>query len=188
MTQADFGIALLLFLITAGFTLFVRFGPYRREGKIVQTYKLYKVRDDFVYLVAQGKLQEYDRLFQSFYRASNFFIQHTNHITLKSLVAAFRAARERKLDPAEEEHWKQIHEELQHQDQAVITVVQEFYQALLDILIENSLLLRIGSRHTWAHDALRWFAGITEHFRYAPPQRQAYTYYRDYARARAEAV
>jgi len=175
-------------LKTPGFTLFVRFGPYRREGKIVQTYKLYKVRDDFVYLVAQGKLQERDRLFQSFYRASNFFIQHTNHITLKSLVAAFRDARERKLDPAEKENWKQIHEELQHQDQAVVTVAQEFYQALLDILLENSFLLRFISRYKWAHDALRWFAGMTEHFRYAPPQRQAYIYYRDYARARAEAA
>ncbi len=188
MTQADFGIALLLFLIAAGFTLYVRFGPYRKEGKATQTYRLYKVRDDLVYLVAEGKLQEQDQLFQKFYHACNLFIQCAQHLTLKSLVAAFRDARRKKLDLAEEDTWKQIHEKLQYQDPAVVKIVQGFYQALLDTLLENSLLLRFISRYTWAHSMLRWFAGITENVRYIPLQREAFVYYREYARAKTKAA
>lgn len=155
MTQADFGIALLTFLIIAGFTLYVFLVPYRKEGKIVQTYKLYKVRDELIFLVAQEKLKEQDLLFQKFYSAINFFIQHSNHITLTSLVSAFRDARKKKLDPAESENWEKIHESLQRQDEEVVRVVYEFYQALFSILEENSFLLRLISRYSWIAAGLR---------------------------------
>ena len=155
----------------------------RRDASRVQKYKLYKVRDDLIYLVATGKLQESDFVFESFYRAVNHFIKAAKDINLAVFVAAVQEARQKGLDPAEENKWKEIRKALESKDAEVRSAVIAFYHAVLEILVENSFLLRIMVRFKPVGEQLAKFGGWIRRIGIRQTQRRAYRYYRDYARA-----
>ena len=115
----------------------------RMDAGRVQKYRLYRVRDEFIYLVASGKLREDEFLFQEFYKSINHFISYTDSITFGTFVRAIQSARQNGLDPATDEKVLRLRKELRLKDQAVNDVVGGFFKAMLDILVENSLLLRI---------------------------------------------
>jgi hypothetical protein len=57
----------------------------KKDEAVVKKYRLYQIRDDFVGLVAEGKLSEDDFLFQTFYQAINRLIDETtDHLTLEN--------------------------------------------------------------------------------------------------------
>src|SRR5881409_3854540 len=121
----------------------------KKDGARVQKYRLFKVRDDLIYLVAAGKLNEDDFIFQEFYRASNYFVQATDLINVKTLVSALLEARRKGIDPAVEDAWRRVYRELQGRDPEVTKAVAGFYRAMTEILLENSWFVRMVVHHAW---------------------------------------
>jgi hypothetical protein len=152
-----------------------------RDRARVQKYPLYRIRDKLVYLVASGRLDENDFIFQSFYGAANHLIKRTSTINLKTFVSALEEARRNGLDPAMKERRDRIERELKAKDDAVIAVVGEFYQIIVAILMENSWFLRAIRHYAWLRRLLAKLASVCAMFR--PTERNAYRFYQDYARA-----
>src|SRR5207244_6657296 len=110
--------------------LFATHGTLNKDRARVRKYRLYRVRDDLVYLVASGKLREDDFVFQTFYRAANHFVRATDTINLKTVVNALLEARRRGIDPAVEDQWTRIARELKSIDKEVAMTVMGFYRAM----------------------------------------------------------
>jgi hypothetical protein len=172
-------------LVSFGLVLF-GFGSYnylflKKEAAKIQKYSLYKVRDDLIFLVAQDKLQETDHLFVLFYDLANHLIKTTKkNLSLKNFVQAVSSAQD---NPANEEQFRKVTEELRNKnDPKVSAVVSEFYMAVITILLENSLTLRILFRlkRLWSR-TITWFRPFV--IRLWPLQRQAYGIWREYDKA-----
>ena len=172
-------IILLVFVASSFYTYIV----LKRDATRLQKYKLYKVRDDLIYLVAVGKLNKDDFVFESFYNASNHLVKAVEHINLASLVRAIKEARQRGLDPAAENKLQQIHRALQTKDREVINAVNGFYRAVTEILIENSLLLQVIVKCHPVARIVNELAGWTKSIKFRPIQRDAYRFYQDYSQA-----
>lgn len=155
----------------------------KQDANNLQKYKLYKVRDDLIYLLAAGKLSKDDFVFESFYNASNHLIGVVEHINLGSIVSAIKEARKKGLDPAADSKLRKIHNALQTKDQEVINAVNGFYRAVTEILIENSLLLQAIVKCKPIAKIVNGLLGWTKSVKYRPIQRDAYRFYRDYSRA-----
>ncbi len=171
-------------LVSFGLVLF-GFGSYnyrliKNEAAKIQKYRLYKVRDDLVYLVALDKLKETDHLFVLFYGLCNHLIKTTKeNLSLKGFVQAVSSADN---NPAEEKQLRKIVEELRKRDPEVSDVVSEFYGAVVDILLENSLALRSIFHLKWLwSQAINRFRPVLIHL--WPLQGKAYRIYRQYNRA-----
>jgi hypothetical protein len=171
-------------LAAFGFVLF-GFGSYsymllKKEAAKIQKYRLYKVRDDLIYLVAQEKLAKTDHLFVLFYGLTNHLIKTTKkNLSLKGFVQAVSSADD---NPADEQQLRKIIEELKNRDQEVNAVVSEFYGSVVEILLENSLTLRtiFRLRSLWSR-AIDWFRPLLSNL--WPLQEQAYRIWRQYDRA-----
>src|SRR5437899_2928336 len=108
MDRADLVLlAVVALVLVAG--LIATHTTLRKDAARVQKYRLFKVRDALIYLVASGKLKEEDFIFEEFYRASNYFVRATDVINLKTLVGALLEARSKGIDPAVEEASKRVH-------------------------------------------------------------------------------
>jgi hypothetical protein len=154
---------------------------FSREDKRIQKYALFKVRDDLIHLVAEEKLREDGFVFAHFYRTIDFFIRHADQLSLKSVVGALRQAQERGLDPAESQELKRIQQELNLECPEVREVVSEFYGTMMQILMENSFVLRFVVNHAgmWLviNDARRLIGSMFS------TERQAYAFYKAYRNA-----
>ena len=166
MTQANFGFAFFVLLIVGGFTVYVWFGPYRRERLKHQRYRLFAVRDEWAYLVPSRIIQSNDPLFKDYFNFITAMLQATNQLTLRQLVNAFEKA---ELTPEYEELKRQM-EELARRSPAALNVMEHFYQAVFTIIWENSLTLRIVVRlhkfikhfNTLGSVIRRWCAASTQ--------------------------
>jgi hypothetical protein len=115
-----------------------------REEATAQKYRLYKVRDDLVYLVAEEKLAEEDELFQLFYGFTNHLIKTTKKtLSLKTIVEGVSTASE---NPAEERRLERVLANLKDKDSEVVQTVDSLFLAVIEILLENSLTLRVLNR------------------------------------------
>jgi len=133
---------LLLVMAVLLVSRFITERKLRRDWAKVQKYQLYKVRDDFVCLVANDLLREDDFIFRNFYEATNYYINRTNRITLSTFIAAVVEAESKGLDLATKEKIDRIHESLRSKDEQVAQAVGEFYDAIKRILLQNSPALR----------------------------------------------
>lgn len=154
----------------------------RRDGWKLQKYKLYAVRDNLIYLVATNKLKEDDFVFQRFYKAVNYFIDANDKINLHHFVSAAEKARRKGIDPAEEKNFREIHSALKTMGPEVNEVANQFYSAMLEILIENSFLLRVVMKCSSLSAVVKILANSI-----APrhTNRAALQFYDDYSRAAA---
>lgn len=154
---------------------------FSNEDGRIQKYKLFEIRDRLIRLVAEDKLREDSVVFEYFYRTIDFFIRHTDQLTLESLVGALHQAQERGLDPAAEQELGRMQRALDQECPEVREVVSDFYATMMQILMENSLVIRFIVSHSnvWrAVNDLRNFIG--EMFL---TQRQAYVFYKAYKHA-----
>jgi hypothetical protein len=113
----------------------------------IQKYKLFRIRDNLVDLVAEEKLCEESFVFGFFYRAIDFLIRHTDQLNLKSLVGAMREAQERGLDPSATAELERIRNQLRQQSPEVREVVSDFYATMMQVLVENSAVIRFIVNH-----------------------------------------
>ena len=116
----------------------------RRDAVTVQKYRLYKVRDELVYLVAIGKLREADFIFQTLYKSTNYLINETKSITLKAWINTLDKGRKKGLDPTAQKIKVKLEKELVRldNDEAVVRALASFGQAMNEILVDNSWVLR----------------------------------------------
>lgn len=167
------GIIFLISILATRITL-------RRDGWAVQKYKLYKVRDQLIYLVATGKIREQDLIFTRFYKAVNCFIQEADRINHGNFVAAAAHARRKGIDPAEERNFQEICVALRKTGPEVNEVANAFYLTILEILIENSVLLRAIMKCSSITTVVK-FLVVTLDPR--PTSKSAFSLYDDYSRA-----
>lgn len=156
---------------------------FRSQDAAIQKYKLYKVRDDLIHLVAARGIAEEDPMFTYFYQSIMFVIKRTDILTLRSLLDALRDAKANGLDPAENEFVNQLNLDLSNKAPEVRRVVTEFYQAVLETLLENSWLLRVMVRKTRIRKIIlvmkRMLTAVASLFQPLPPF-AAYVLYKQY--------
>jgi hypothetical protein len=152
----------------------------RQDAAKAQRYNLYRVRDNLVYLVATGKLSESDLIFQTFYKAANYYSSSVDKITLSRLVNRIIEARAQGLDPSENKKMEVIRAALEHQDKEVVDVVRDFYESMMAILIQNSPFLKIVFGVHFIRSLLGKLAEVNKRI---TMHRRAYWFYQDYSRA-----
>lgn len=143
LDRADIGVLIGIGIVLTSF-VFVNYWTLRRDSAKVQKYRLFRVRDEFVYLVAVGKLREDEFLFQKFYKGINALLDRTkDHLSLKGFLRATRELQEKGLDPAEREDLDRIIDELKKRnDQEIVDAVLSFFDSMYTITLENSLMVR----------------------------------------------
>lgn len=139
MNQADFGVALMLFLVVSGFTLYVRFGPYRRERRKARRYRFFAIRDRLVWLVAEEKLVENDPAFQFLYEGVTRIIPAAKPLGLKDVVATLKASQF-----VDEQRLRVIKNILEHKDKEVREVAADLFSAIVEVLLARSLFVRLA--------------------------------------------
>jgi len=181
MIQAVNICALVLGIVgVACFNLRAR-GMFSREDARIQKYKLFKIRDSLIHLVAEEKLREEDFVFEYFYRAIDFVIRHTDQLTLKSVVGALRQAQDRGLDPAAAQELERVQRELKQESAEVRAVVSDFYATMVQILMENSSVIRFIANHADIWRAVNeWGRVLGSVF---STERLAYAFYKAYKNA-----
>jgi len=140
MPQADLGALILLNLIAAGFTLYVWLGPYSKEGRKSDRYKLFSVRDRIIWLVATKKLKKNEKAFTFLYKHTNDFIPIIRPFQLSDLVKIISTSIPMK---SENEKREIIDGILNHDDPEVRMVGAEFFEALADILFKRSIVVKL---------------------------------------------
>lgn len=140
--QADIGLLIAVLAVLAAFGG-LNAWTLRADWAKVQKYRLFAVRDTFVYLVAIGKLSEDDFLFQAMYKAVNMLLDRTKELSLGTFLAATREMQEKGLDPAASAEFDRILTDLRTRDDPEVTqAVSDFFNSIRAIILENSLILR----------------------------------------------
>lgn len=129
MTQADLGLTLIILVTVALFTAWVFLVPLRRERRKTLRYPLFACRHRIVMLVADGKIEESDEVFQFLYKSVNYLIPQPQQMGRLEIVRAMLASPIAKLaeDDAFRERFTKM---LNHDDPAVRRVAREFFVAL----------------------------------------------------------
>jgi hypothetical protein len=150
------------------------------QDAIIQKYKFYKVRDELVCLVASDQIEENDFVFQFFYDATNFVIKHTQILNLSSLMTALEQARAEGIDPSAEDVVRRILTEVPNKGAEARRVINDFYKAVLETLVQNSLAIRLSIKHPWLRTVVsrgrRWLSAIVN----LTPATPAFVLYRGY--------
>ncbi len=153
---------------------------FRKQRAIVQKYKLYAIRDRLIYLVASRQIREDDPVLAYFYNSITFVIKNTEVLNLRSLVKALSDLRANGLNPADVDMLESLNCELQKKPKDLAEVVAEFYQTVLQILLENSLIMRALARHPWLPQTALVVKGcLSAAFKLFPPF-IAYKFYKEY--------
>jgi len=190
MSQADFGIALMLFLLVLGFALYCLCWPLRRERLKTERYRLFAVRDRLVRLAADGQVQEEDELFQFLYQGVNRIIPRTELLKLSTLVEALNSSTFKEFRESHE--FEKIMTSILQSEPPVRETASQLFTTIAEILIARSLFVRIlvMSRlavlsTSLASHALRWWLrrALAPLFKL---EYLAYDYYRSVEKARRE--
>lgn len=179
MDHADIALLGIVAIILL-FSLLATKIALRRDGWKIQKYKLYRVRDNLIYLVATNKLRDDDLVFNRLYKAVNYYINANDQITLRNFIEAAEKARTKGIDPAEEKNFNEIHLALRTRGAEVNDVANQYYSAMLDILIENSFLLRMLMKCSSSSTVIRLLASFVYPRR---TNKTAMQFYNDYTRA-----
>lgn len=183
ISSADIALLVVVALILA-VSRFLALRIVRRHKSKSLKYRLFKVRDDLIYAVASGRLNEDDEVFRYFYEVTNFYLGHTHRINLTIFVRAIEEARRRGIDLSERQRIDSLMRALEQRDATVQATAKEFFRAMNEILYENSFLLRILLRCSPLVRFLRMFKGWWDGPGHNPSdQVKAYRFHQDYDRA-----
>lgn len=183
MERADIGLFSIVLAIQVISYISLKIGVERRERLKVKKYRFYKVRDELISLVAMGKLQESEETFRLFYETTHYLIKNVNVITLRSFVSGVRAARKKGLDPTAGNVLEEIKRALSHKEELVRETILSFFAAVMQTLVESSLLLRIlvwtsdFTNRPWVRATLKLAAKILK------PQKQGWEIYQNSSQA-----
>jgi hypothetical protein len=168
---ADITLLAAVLIVAAVYHVFFTARWLRHHSAEAKKYRLFAVRDALVRLVAEGKISEDSPAFRKLYEGANVLVNKTGALTLPTFLIALKRARERGLDPTDIEIQQEI-----DRNSDLLRVVEMFYGAILSLLLENSLALRVLIK------CKRFLPNRKGGHKHLPPtQRQAYEFYRDYS-------
>ncbi len=136
----------LILLFSCGFFWIIYSRFYRKAVMDENRYFLYKKRDDLIYLIARGDLNENEFLYSDTIEKLNNLVNNVHHFNLKNTVRAM--ARDQS-DVTTEEYRKRLLEDISNHNPNVKRFFNEFFETMAIILMRNSLLLRIIFRSTY---------------------------------------
>lgn len=137
MTLGDLGVAIMLFLVTATCVLaswFLLQRPLRRSDLRLP---LFGIRDTLVWLVAEGKIQEDDEVFQFLYRSLNDIIPIVKPMRFRAIVGGFKRI---ELTKEDEAAFQLFLRSVDHGDVAVRQVARDLFMAIFHILMRDVLV------------------------------------------------
>ncbi len=185
LDSGDILFVLIVWLVLATFIVYSRLRASRHRDEALR-YKLYRVRDDFTYLCATGKLDSEDIVFKYFSAATNAALKRIDHINLKTFVSILESIRKDGIDPADRRNLEKIKVSLKEKNSEVHDAADGFYRAIMDILIANSWQLPVI---IWLLDVARPVAkpilAIGERIKARTAHRSAFKLYSDYGAALA---
>jgi hypothetical protein len=140
METIEYLYLVILGVFSLSFTFAVYRNVYKKGMEAADRSKLYKIRDDLIFLVAKGTIEEEDFIFKTLYEWTNTYLQHIPRFTLKEINKAMEEAKEKG-------YLKEIDElmerELANKENEVKEVTQEFFWTMCEILVRNSLTIRL---------------------------------------------
>ena len=136
MTQADFGVALALFIVTLIFVVVQRI-ELRKQQRRVLRYPLFRVRHNLVCLVANKTIAERDPAFKFLYEGVNELIPQIKPLSLRAIVSALRNS-----SLLNQEIFRQFLADLANRDPAVSQAAVNLFSTLDQILFNSSFLVR----------------------------------------------
>jgi autonomous glycyl radical cofactor GrcA len=130
-------------LLIAGTLFFAKKKVLRKAA----CFRLYKVRDDLVCLVAEEKLNEDSRVFQYYYKRTNNLLNHAPNIGLDDLLESiFLIKRNGNLEKAVQKVKKEaddISSLKELKDPEVRAVVVDYYNASREMILAHSSIFRL---------------------------------------------
>jgi len=143
-------------------------------------YKLYAFRDDLIYLAATHKIDQNSQLFRTFYEVSNLFILNVKQLKLSNIIKASLKTKE---TLEYNMSAKVLIEQLQRSEPEVQERVNTFFKAMVEILLDNSLWLKLlvwilRTAHSTAKRVDRLFRASTW-FSKQKEIYEAYSYFKD---------
>jgi len=170
MTSQQVGLLLVQFSVSIGILAFIGILVIQNHENR-QKYRLFAVRDHFLYLAATGVLPETSMVFKVFYGAMNIYISELDSVTIVSFVKAAIAVR----TELEKQNQKRLGEALRRAPTEVQELVDEFIHVIMDALRYNSPMLTLAL--TGARHCTRLFALVRRIRRFPIPVYDTYRYY-----------
>lgn len=134
------------FIALAFFATVLLYAGRKSVQRKAACFALYKVRDDLVCLVAEGKLPEDSAVFQHYYERANSFLSATPRVGFDHMLEALIAMRKNHDLAKGIEGAKRKVAELQKlpemQAEEVRQVVADYYAAVAQVMIAHSSLSR----------------------------------------------
>jgi TATA-binding protein-associated factor Taf7 len=129
-----------LFSFLALVVLMFLYGLKRKAYQRQMIYKMYAVRDELVFLVAQDKIQENSKVFQYYYKRVNLLLRQAPNIGLDDMVNQLLLSK--KSSKSNIEQTKQEVDELlklkELECEDVRTVIQDYYEVSRDMILAHS--------------------------------------------------
>jgi uncharacterized alpha/beta hydrolase family protein len=138
MTSQQTGLLLIQLTVSIGVLLILAWYLLRASESNLK-YKLFAVRDQFLYLAATGVINENSMVFKVFYRAMNTYITEIESVTIVSFMRASVAVKTQ----LEKENKERLIESLRRSDPQVQATIDHFFQTVMDALRYNSPMLSL---------------------------------------------
>jgi len=140
MSQADFGIVLMIFLVTLGFTLFIWLVPYRREMRRVCHGRVLAVKGELAWLMESGMLSKDNEAFRILHQALEQATPIASATNLQQIVATVT-----NVGLFDSRRLELFRKECRHPE-PLRQVTREFFSVVADILMCHSFFVRIALR------------------------------------------
>lgn len=164
----------MLIVMQLGAYLLFRYTFHRRWHNDSNCYKLFKIRDELIELVAMGKLSEDEFLFKYFYTANNLLIQHCREIDFNLFVSSLRD----EINVADLNFVNEIERHLERKnDLEVGQMIENFYDTVANIAISNSFLLRLLGRFESLRQLAKYFLQFGKYYGRYDEKWRTYTSY-----------
>lgn len=117
----------------------------RKAYQKQMVYKMYAIRDELVFLVAQEKIQENSRVFQYYYKRINILLQQAPSIGLDDMVSQLISSK--KNSKVDIQQTKQEVEELltlkELECEEVRAAIQDYYEVSKNMILAHSSYIKL---------------------------------------------
>ncbi len=137
--MSDLGLFFILLLLGLSSLLLVVYVHWRQARVARARYRLFAVRDELFMLVVRGELDEDSVVFRTTCAQINAVIVNVRDFNLRTLSRNYVEADEKSLSGKERR--REYFAALAKSPPSVQQTVRHFYSALMDVLVDNSVLL-----------------------------------------------
>ncbi len=123
------------------FLYYLKKSAYRKSV----TFRMYAVRDEFVFLVAQNKISEDSKVFQFYYKRINALLSHAPNIGLDDVLHSLIKMKENNLEGSLKKAIKEAEEIMKLRElecSEVRGAIKSFYVVSQDMMLAHSSTIR----------------------------------------------